>query len=205
MRRASPASLIAAALLAAIAAGTYWMVQRTLPSGGDSTPYVKRHIPDYYADSLVISMLSPTGQTQYRVNAVHLVHFEDDATTAMTLPAVRAFTPDQPEVTATGKRGTLNADMSIVDLYDDAVVTRQPGPRDPEMHALSEHFQVLVNEDIVRTEKPVQLFRGQSVMNASGMIFNNTTRAVQLLGNVRGTIQPAELGARPPAPAGAKP
>ncbi|AJC15890.1 LPS export ABC transporter periplasmic protein LptC [Pandoraea sputorum] len=201
-QRVSPASLIAIAVLAGLAAGTYWLVQRTLPSDADRAPYVKQHIPDYYADDMVISMLAPNGVTQYRVNAVHMTHFEDDQTTAMTMPAVRAFTPDQPEVTATSKRGTLNADMSIVDLYDDAVVVRQPGPRDPEMRALSEHFQVLVNEDIVRTEKPVQLFRGSSVMYGDGMIFNNISRAVQLLGNVHGTIQPAELGAKRPPPSG---
>ncbi|VVE11935.1 LPS export ABC transporter periplasmic protein LptC [Pandoraea pneumonica] len=198
VQRVSPASLIAITVLAGLAAGTYWLVQRTLPSDADRTPYVKKHVPDYYADNMVISMLSPTGLTQYRVNAVHMTHFEDDATTAMTLPAVRAFTPDSPEVTATSKRGTLNADMSVVDLYDDAVVVRQPGPRDPEMRALSEHFQVLVNEDIVRTELPVTLYRGQSVMYGDGMIFNNISRAVQLLGNVHGTIQPAELGKKPP-------
>jgi lipopolysaccharide export system protein LptC len=34
----------------------------------------------------------------------------------------------------------------------------------------------------------VELTRGPSVMNANGLIFNNVTREVQLLGNVRGTI-----------------
>ena len=202
-QRLSPASLVAIVVLAGLAAGTYWLVQRTLPSDADRAPYVKQHIPDYFADDMVISTLSATGLTQYRVNAVHMTHFEDDQTTAMTMPAVRAFTPNQPEVTATSKRGTLNADMSVVDLYDDAVVVRQAGPRDPEMRALSEHFQVLVNDDIVRTELPVQLFRGASVMYGDGMIFNNISRAVQLLGNVHGTIQPAELGGNRPAPAAA--
>ncbi|MDM8355480.1 LPS export ABC transporter periplasmic protein LptC [Pandoraea communis] len=200
IQRVSSASLIAVVVLASLAAGTYWLVQRTLPSDADRAPYVKRHVPDYYADDMAISTLSASGLTQYRINAVHMTHFEDDQTTALTMPAVRAFTPDQPEVTATSKRGTLNADMSIVDMYDDAVVVRQAGPRDPEMRALSEHFQVLVNEDIVRTELPVQLFRGSSVMYGDGMIFNNITRAVQLLGNVHGTIQPAEMGSKPPAP-----
>jgi lipopolysaccharide export system protein LptC len=37
------------------------------------------------------------------------------------------------------------------------------------------------------------------------MIFNNITRAVQLLGNVHGTIQPAELSNKRPAPPAAAP
>lgn len=193
MRRISMPSILAALLLAVLAGTTYWLVQRTLPSANESVAQPKRHVPDYFADQITISMLSPTGQTQYRINAVHMEHYEDDSTTAVTLPAVRAFTPGQPEVTATSKRGTINGDTSIVDLYDDAVVTRAPGPHDPAMRATSSHFQVLVNDDIVRTEDPVKLTRGQSVLTGTGMIFNNTTRTLQLLGNVKGTIQPAEL------------
>ena len=43
--------------------------------------------------------------------------------------------------------------------------------------------------DIVRTDKPVELHRGPSIMNANGLTFNNVTRQVQLLGNVRGRIE----------------
>ena len=38
------------------------------------------------------------------------------------------------------------------------------------------------------SDKAVKLTRGPSVMTANGLIFNNVTREVQLLGNVRGTI-----------------
>lgn len=202
MRRASPSSILAATVLALLAGSTYWLVQRTLPADNESVAQPKRHVPDYYADQITISMLAPTGQTQYRINAAHMQHYEDDATTAVTLPAVRAFSPGEPEVTVTSKRGVINGDSSIIDLYDDAVVTRAPGPRDPAMQATSEHFQVLINDDIVRTELPVKLVRGLSVMTATGMIFNNATRTLQLLSNVRGTIQQAELQpSASPAPA----
>ncbi|MBU6492892.1 LPS export ABC transporter periplasmic protein LptC [Pandoraea sp.] len=206
MQRVTPTSILAAVLLAALASSTYWLVQRTLPSSQPSPDQPKHHTPDYYADNISISMLSATGQTQYRINAATMVHYEDDSTTSVTRPAIRAFTPGQPEVTATALRGTINGDDSVVDLYDQAVITRAPDATDPGMKATSQHFQVLVNDDIVRTELPVQLTRGQSVMTASGMNFNNVTRVLQLLGSVRGTIMPAELnGSRDTAkPTGAK-
>jgi lipopolysaccharide export system protein LptC len=82
----------------------------------------------------------------------------------------------------------IKGDGSVVDLYDDARVLRAPGAGDPAMSAYSEHFKVLVNDDIVKTEKPVKLVRGPSVMTASGMIYNNVTREMHLLGQVRGQI-----------------
>jgi lipopolysaccharide export system protein LptC len=63
------------------------------------------------------------------------------------------------------------------------------------MQADSEHFRVLVNDDVILTEKPVKLQRGQSVMTATnGMNYNNVTRVIQLFGNVRGSIAPADSG-----------
>ena len=53
----------------------------------------------------------------------------------------------------------------------------------------AKQLQVLLNDDIVRTDKPVELHRGPSIMNANGLTFNNVTRQVQLLGNVRGRIE----------------
>ena len=47
---------------------------------------------------------------------------------------------------------------------------------------------MLVNDDVIETEKPVKLQRGPSVMTASGMNYNNVTREMQLFGNVRGAI-----------------
>ncbi|MEK6294340.1 MAG: LPS export ABC transporter periplasmic protein LptC, partial [Paraburkholderia tropica] len=95
----------------------------------------------------------------------------------------------------TGLRGTVNGDASIVDLYDEARILRAAGVGDPEMQADSEHFRVLVNDDVILTEKPVKLRRGLSVMTATnGMNYNNVTRDIQLFGNVRGAIAPADSG-----------
>jgi lipopolysaccharide export system protein LptC len=47
---------------------------------------------------------------------------------------------------------------------------------------------------VIQTEKPVKLQRGQSIMTASGMKYNNVTRVMQLFGNVRGAIAPVDSG-----------
>ena len=95
-------------------------------------------------------------------------------------------------------RGSTLARASIVDLYDNARIVRAPGYGDPQMQADSQHFRVLVNDDVIETEKPVKLQRGMSVMTASGMNYNNVTRVMQLFGNVKGNIAPSEAGGSSP-------
>jgi lipopolysaccharide export system protein LptC len=188
MNQSRLASLISLFAMLLLAGGTYWLLQATQSPGTADTEATKTHSPDYFADNFSVSELDQTGATQYRLTATKMIHYEDDENSDLTLPAIRAFQPGKPIVTATGLRGTVNGDASIVDLYDNARILRAPGNGDPEMQADSSHFRVLVNDDVIETEKPVKLRRGQSVMTANGMTYNNVTRVIDLFGNVRGAI-----------------
>jgi lipopolysaccharide export system protein LptC len=189
------ASLIPVIAVALLAGATWWLLQATLPRQAAAPPRPLTHTPDYFADNFSVSELDQSGATQYRLTADHMQHYEDTSYSDLTNPAVRAFQPGKPIVTATGLRGTVNADASVVDLYDQARILRAAGYGEPQMQADSEHFRVLVNDDVIETEKPVKLQRGQSVMTASdGMHYDNVTRVIQLHGNVRGAIAPADSG-----------
>jgi lipopolysaccharide export system protein LptC len=186
-------SLISLIAMAALAGITYWLLQATRPPATTGEAGPMTHSPDYFAENFSVSELDQSGTTQYRLTATTMVHYEDDDNSDLTNPAIRAFQPGRPIVTATGERGTVNSDASIVDLYDHARILRAPGDGDPEMQADSSHFRVFVNSDVIETEKPVKLRRGLSVTTASAMNYNNVTRVMQLFGNVRGTIAASDL------------
>ena len=192
MRRMNLLQWLPVLAMAAIAGGTYWLLQLNLPTLVHQATRAKSHTPDYFADNFSITTLDETGQTQYRINARKMIHYEDDDNIDATLPSIRSFTPGKPDVTSYGDTGVIKGDGSIVDLYGNAKVLRDPGAGDPAMAAYSEHFHVLVNDDIVETEKPVKLVRGQSLTTANGMIYNNVTREMRLLGQVRGQIAASE-------------
>jgi lipopolysaccharide export system protein LptC len=187
------ASLVPLIAMAALAGGTYWLLQSSLPTAKETAEQPKRHTADYFADNFSVSELDSTGTTQYRLTAKTLVHYEDDENSDLTKPAMRMFQPQKPQVTATSERGTVNSDVSIVDLYDNARILRAAGFGDPQMQADSQHFRVLVNDDVIETEKPVRLQRGPSVMTANGMNYNNVTREMKLYGNVRGAIAASDI------------
>jgi lipopolysaccharide export system protein LptC len=192
-RQGKLASLVPLVAMAALAGGTYWLLQATLPPTQQAPEQAKRHTPDYFADNFSVSELDAAGTTQYRLTAKTMVHYEDDENSDLTLPAMRMFQPQKPTVTATAERGTVNADVSVVDLYDNARILRAAGFGDPQMQADSQHFRVLVNDDVIETEKPVRLQRGPSVMTANGMNYNNVSREMKLYGNVRGAIAASDI------------
>ncbi|GAB2904726.1 LPS export ABC transporter periplasmic protein LptC [Paraburkholderia jirisanensis] len=193
MNRFRWTSLLPLVAMAILAGVTYWLLQATKPHENEDVIRPKAHTPDYFADNFSVSELDQSGSTQYRLTAEKLIHYEDTESSDLTMPAIRAFQPGKPIVTATGERGTVNGDGSIVDLYDHARIIRAAGFGDPQMQADSQHFRVLVNDDVIETEKPVKLQRGLSVMTADGMNYNNVTRVMQLFGTVRGSIAAKQL------------
>ncbi len=188
------ASLLPLVAMAAFAGITYWwLLQAPLPPAQQAPKQAKRHTADYFVENFSVSELDTTGTTQYRLTAKNMVHYEDDENSDLTQPAMRMFQRQKPTVTATAERATVNGDVSIVDLYDHARILRAAGYGDPQMQADSQHFRVLVNDDVIETEKPVRLQRGPSVMTANGMNYNNVTREMKLYGNVRGAIAASDI------------
>jgi len=186
-------------LMAIVAGSTFWLVQVNTPPEAGAERTAARHEPDYYMDRFSATELNTDGTTKLRFTGDKMIHFADDQTYEVTRPAMRAYQPQRPPVTVTADRGRMNAEGSVIDLYGNGFVDRVQGAdpaKDPRMTAASEYFQLLVNDDIVKTDKPVKLTRGPSVMTANGLVFNNVTREVQLLGNVHGTI----IMGPPPAP-----
>ncbi|WP_116139218.1 LPS export ABC transporter periplasmic protein LptC [Trinickia diaoshuihuensis] len=204
MNSARLTSLFSLIALAALAGGTYWLLQATRPPAAENAATAKTHTPDYFVDDFSISELDQSGSTQYRLMAAKMVHYEDDENSDLTLPAIRAFQPGRPIVTATGQRGTVNGDASIVDLYDNARIVRAAGAGDPEMQADSSHFRVFVNDDVIESKNPVKLRRGQSIATANAMNYNNVTRVMQLFGKVRGNIAASDASGAGASRAGAK-
>lgn len=181
-------------IMATLAAGTYWLVKRTLPDLPPQVEAPKRHTPDYFIEHLAATALSETGQTKYRFRAQKITHFEDDETAEVVRPAVRAYSQGQPSTTAEADFGVLSGDASILDLAGHAVINRDAGvdeKKSPPMQAHSEKFRVFLNEDKITTDQPVVLQHGGSVMTANSMSYDNVPRAVQLTGRVRGQIEQA--------------
>jgi len=182
---------------------TFWLVQKNTPLPVNVIERPRLHEPDYTIKNGALSYLNEQGQTKYRILAKELIHYDDDASIDIVQPRMRSFQPDKSPVTVRAKRGHIDGDLTILDLFDNVEIYRPPQSASekqkasPYMLAKSSFFQVLINDDIIKTNKPVELEQGLSVMQSNdGGVFDNVKQSMQLLGTVKGRIEPAQQGTR---------
>jgi lipopolysaccharide export system protein LptC len=178
-------------------------VQKNTPPAANVIERPRLNEPDYSIKNGTLSYLNEEGKTKYRILAKELIHYDDDASIDLMQPRMRLFSPDKAPVTVRAKRGHIDGDISILDLYDNVEIYRPPQTASetqkasPYMLAKSSYFQVFINDDIIKTDKPVELEQGLSVMQSTdGGVFDNVQQSMQLMGTVKGRIEPAQQGTR---------
>ncbi len=177
---------------------TFWLVRKNTPPEHSMLERVRLHEPDYIIQNGTLSALNEQGNTKYRILGNKVTHYDDDASIDIDLPRMRLFQPDKPPVTVKSNTGHLDGDLTILELFDNASIYRPPQPAtatEPatlRMLASSSYFKVLINDDLVQTDKPITLEQGMSVMHSTdGGTFDNIQQSMTLSGQVKGRIERA--------------
>lgn len=175
---------------------TFWLVKKSNAPEGEVLERVRLHEPDYVITNGTLSALNEAGNTKYRVLGKKVIHYDDDASIDIVTPRMRLFQPDKAPVTVKADTGHLDGDLTILDLIDNAQIFRPAQaatatePATLRMLAQSSYFRVLINDDIIETDRPIRLEQGMSVMNSNeGGSFNNVDQSMVLSGQVRGRIE----------------
>ncbi|QWE16507.1 LPS export ABC transporter periplasmic protein LptC [Polynucleobacter sp. AP-Nino-20-G2] len=191
-------------LMGSLTLVTFWLVKKSAPTEKSRIERVRLHEPDYTIQNGALSALNEVGNTKYRVLGKKVTHYDDDASIDIETPRIRLFPPEKSPVTVKSDTGHLDGDLTILDLTDNAEIFRPPQaatatePARPRMLARSSYFKVLINDDIIETNKPITLEQGMSVMHSSdGGVFNNIEQSMVLSGQVKGRIERVQPGAQP--------
>jgi len=177
---------------------TFWLVQKVTPSEKSSLERVRLHEPDYTITNGALSALNEVGNTKYRILGNKVIHYDDDASIDILTPRMRLFQLDKAPVTVKSDTGHLDGDLTILDLIDNASIFRPAQAATASQAATlrilasSAYFKVLINDDIIETNRPVTLEQGMSIMQSTeGGRFNNVEQSMTLLGQVKGRIERA--------------
>lgn len=187
-------------LMGLIALGTYWLARNT-PSFGVAEPARPlKHEPDSIMRRFSVKSYGPTGRLKSELFGAEARHFPDTDTLEIDQPRVRSYNERGELTVATARRAVTNGDGSEIQLFGDAVVTREAAPNAaqdrPALEVRSEFLHVFVNTERVTTNKPVELRRGADRFTGDGMEFDNVSRVLALNGHVRGLLAPRERRAR---------
>ena len=190
-------------LMGALTLMTFWLVKKNTPPESSMLERIRLHEPDYIIKNGTLSALNEQGNTKYRILGNKVTHYDDDASIDIDTPRMRLFQPDKAPVTVKSNTGHLDGDLTILELFDNASIFRPQQaatatePASLRMLASSSYFKVLINDDIVKTDRPITLEQGMSIMNSTeGGTFDNIQQSMTLSGQVKGRIERAPRGAQ---------
>ena len=177
-------------ILTALALGSFWILQTVLRSGNDAVQARPSSKPDYYVEQFSYVKMSETGQPRYDITGDRMVHYPIDDSFEVSMPVVTSLDKAKAPMTMRSKRARIEDNNSKIHMYDDVHADRAALGASQDMHLTTDYLLLLPDDDIAKTDKPVVITMGESIMTGTGMIINDATQEFKLLNNVRGTYQP---------------
>jgi len=165
--------------------GSFWLVQ--VMQGEDNTPGGSAgNEPDYIIDNFSWVRMSETGKPRYVISGERLTHHPVDNTALVDKPVVQSLTVEHPPMTMTAERALVSQNQNQIDLTGNVDIKRPAGAKSEPLRIRTEALTVLPDEDIVKTDKAIEMQLGASSVAGIGMLANNATQQVHLGG--RGQI-----------------
>jgi lipopolysaccharide export system protein LptC len=186
------------ALLLLLAGLTGWLDSKVQPpalrSDGGS-----RHDPDVYVEGFAAARMNADGSKRYELTGKRLVHYPDDNSTELEAPHLVYFNSAQAPVTVKADAAQIARGGDDVYFSGNVQVVRSAFGDHPELGVLTTYLHVLPDEEIARTDKAVTLMEGNSTASSVGLEFDNKTRQLKLLSQVKARYEtPRSLRPHPP-------
>ena len=191
--------------MGALASGTYWLVRNTPTFSAPEVTKAVSHEPDYFMQNFTIKTFDGNGALQSEVAGSQARHFPDTDILEIDQARIRSINVQKQLTTATANRAYSNGDGSEVQLTGNAQVVRAAsrdgqGKETPQLEFRGEFLHAFLNEERVRSHKPVLLIRGADQFTGNVFTYNNLEQVAVLTGRVQGTLMPKSGAAVTPRP-----
>lgn len=187
MRTRFGSTLFPLAVLALLAGFTFWM-ERINQEGSPAARGKERHEPDFWIDTLTLKRYDAQGLMQDLMTARRLEHNPDDDTALVIAPHMDAFRDHRS--TATADRALVDREIRLVRLEGNVRLVRPGAGSEPETVITTEWLEVRPDDGQARSQAPVTVTRGSSVIRGAGGIeLDNNAHTAVVLGPVTGTLE----------------
>lgn len=183
-------------IMGLLALGTWWLVRNAPMPQLPAEARGHDHQPDYFMRTFSVKTFDATGRLQSEVQGEVARHYPDTDMLEIDKVHMRSVTPEGRLTIATADRAVTNADGSEIQLFGNAIVTREPiparagAPAQPRLEFRSDFLHAFTDSERVRSDRPVMLTRDGDRFTADGMDYDHTSQVLQLRGRVRGVLLP---------------
>jgi len=182
-------------LMGLLALGTYWLVRSTPLLAPATTEQPLREDPDYQMERFSIKTFDNNGRLKSEVYGEQARHYPHTDVLEIDRVRIRSFNQRGYLTVATAKRALANNDATEVQLIGDAQVVREAtvdrsGAALPRVSFSGEFLHAYLEEERIKSHKPVELVRGSDRITADSLDYSNFDQVMELRGRVRGTLLP---------------
>ena len=179
---------------AVLALGSFWILQLMRNKAGGEASDSSKNEPDYYIENFNFVRMSKTGEAKYNVAGTRMIHRPQDDTYEITLPVIHSLSNNparpQPPTTMQSLRAVADPGSSKIHMMDKVEVDRPASATTEHFHLASDYLLILPDDDVIETDKPVDVTLGTARMTGTGMYVNNATREIRVAQRVRGSYPP---------------
>ena len=182
-------------MMGALALGTYWLVRNTPVFSPPETAKEVRHATDYFMRNFTVKNFDDAGLLKSQVMGVEARHYPDSDTLEIDQGRIRSVDNEGRLTTSTANRVLSNGDGSELQLIGNARVVRESmkdaaGQDAPRMQFSGEFLHIFLNDERVKSHKPVVLTRGKDQFSGDTLVYDNLTGVADLKGRVKGVLTP---------------
>lgn len=182
-------------MMGALALGTYWLVRNTPIFGPPEAAKEAKHESDYFMRNFTVKNFDDHGQLRSEVMGTEGRHYPDTDTLDIDQGRILSVNREGRLTTSTANRVLSNADGSEVQLIGSALVVRESikdalGQDTPRMEFRGEFLHAFLNDERVKSHKPVLLTRGNDHFTGDTLVYDNITGVADLKGRVKGVLTP---------------
>ncbi|UVW29150.1 LPS export ABC transporter periplasmic protein LptC [Massilia sp. H6] len=169
-----------------LAFGSFWLLQVMERDDSDTRLGGSMNEPDYIVENFSFVRMTEQGQPSYVVSGKRLAHQQEGDVSEVEQPVVQGLTPGRPRTTVVANRGRIYHQEHRVDLLGNVDIQRPATPASEALHVRTQALTVLPDEEIMKTDKAIEMQLGAATISGTGMVANNATQTLQLAG--RGQI-----------------
>lgn len=187
-------------LMALLALASWWLVRNAPSAQALASPPEPAHVADYFMQDFSVQSFGRAGSLERALQGKMLRHYPDTDTLEIDAVQMLSMAPNGQRTQVSAQHALSNGDGSEIQLFGNARVTREAvllpdGRRLPELRFEGEFLHVWTQEERVRSDRPVVLWRGADRFTADRLAYDHLDQVMQLDGRVRGVLQPGSAAA----------